>query len=111
MSGFVIVAIGLAAGLIIGLIILAIITLIFRWLWNTTMPAISNLKEITTVQAIKLIFIAAILFGIGWAGASFLEGISQSGAMGLIFFCAPGIILITLTWRYLIAPDLDKTAE
>ena len=42
-----------------------------------------------------------VLFGIGWAGASFLEGVAQSGAMGLILFCGPGILMMLLIWRYL----------
>lgn len=50
----------------------------------------------------------AVLFGIGWAGASFLEGIAQSGAMGLTFFTGGGVILLLLTWRYLIAPEFAK---
>jgi hypothetical protein len=54
---------------------------------------------------------AAILFGIGWAGASFLEGIAQSGAMALILFCGSGVVLMTLTWRYLVAPELSKSSE
>lgn len=52
-----------------------------------------------------------ILFGIGWAGASFMEGISQSGAMGLIFFCGPGVVMMILIWRFLIAPEFEKQAE
>lgn len=55
--------------------------------------------------------VLAILFGIGWAGASFLEGISQSGSMALIFFCSPGIVMIILLWRYLIAPELEKQTK
>ena len=51
--------------------------------------------------------VALILFGIGWAGASFLEGVPQSGAMGLVFFCGGGLILMLLTWRYLVAPGLE----
>ena len=51
--------------------------------------------------------IIAILFGIGWAGGSFLEGVAQSGAMGLIIFSGGGLILLLLTWRYLVAPELD----
>ena len=49
-----------------------------------------------------------VLFGIGWAGASFLEGIAQSGSMALILFCGSGIVLMTLTWRFLVAPELAK---
>ncbi len=44
-----------------------------------------------------------ILFGIGWASASFFEGVAQSGSMGLIFFSLPGFVLIVLSWR-LFAP-------
>ena len=47
-----------------------------------------------------------VLFGIGWAGASFLEGYPQSGSMALIFFSGSGVILMVLTWRYLVAPLL-----
>jgi hypothetical protein len=52
-----------------------------------------------------------ILFGIGWAGASFMEGISQSGAMALIIFCSSGIVMIILLWRYLIAPEFEKQSK
>ncbi|MGF1760275.1 hypothetical protein L4D76_20565 [Photobacterium sagamiensis] len=41
----------------------------------------------------------AILFGIGWAGASFFEGVAQSGSMGLMFFSIPGLLMIILAWR------------
>ena len=57
--------------------------------------------------ACLIIGIIAILFGIGWAGGSFLEGVAQSGAMGLIIFSGGGLILLLLTWRYLVAPELD----
>ena len=50
----------------------------------------------------------AVLFGIAWAGASFLEGIAQSGALGLILFSGGGVILMVLVWRYLVAPELAK---
>ena len=48
--------------------------------------------------------VLAILFGVGWAGASFLEGVPQSGAMGLTLFSGGGVIIMTLIWRYLVAP-------
>jgi len=54
--------------------------------------------------------VVAILFGIGWAGASFLEGIAQSGAMALMLFSGSGVILMVLTWRYLVAPELNPPA-
>ena len=55
-----------------------------------------------------IIGVIAILFGIGWAGASFMEGIAQSGAMGLMIFSGGGLVLILLTWRYLVAPELSQ---
>jgi hypothetical protein len=55
--------------------------------------------------------VIAVLFGIGWAGASFLEGYPQSGSMALVFFSGSGVIWMTLTWRYLVAPILGKQAK
>ena len=55
-----------------------------------------------------IVGIIAILFGIGWAGASFLEGVAQSGAMGLMIFSGGGLILMLLTWRFLVAPEFDR---
>ena len=52
--------------------------------------------------------VVAILFGIGWAGASFIEGIAQSGAMALMFFTGAGLIMMVLTWRFLVAPEFEK---
>lgn len=49
-----------------------------------------------------------VLFGIGWAGASYLEGISQSGSMGLTFFTGGGIVILLMAWRYLVAPKFDE---
>jgi hypothetical protein len=58
--------------------------------------------------ACLIIGIVAILFGIGWAGGSFLEGVAQSGAMGLMIFSGGGLILMLLTWRFLVAPEFDN---
>ena len=58
--------------------------------------------------ACLIIGIVAILFGIGWAGGSFMEGVAQSGAMGLMIFSGGGLILMLLTWRFLVAPELEK---
>ena len=41
------------------------ITRLFQWLWNTTMPELFHLKEVTFWQALKLLLIAAFLFGSG----------------------------------------------
>jgi hypothetical protein len=55
--------VGAIIGIAIGIVVLIVLGVILRWLWNTTLPEISGLREITTVQAIKLLFIAVILFG------------------------------------------------
>lgn len=57
--------IGMVAGLFIGLVILAIITLIFRWLWNTTLPDVFGVKTVTFWQAFRILLLSAILFGGG----------------------------------------------
>jgi hypothetical protein len=57
--------IGLIAGIIIGLIILAIVTLIFRWLWNSTLPDVFGLKSLSFWQAFKILLISSMLFGGG----------------------------------------------
>lgn len=41
---------------------------------------------------------------IGWSWASFAEGEPQSGAMGLVCFGLPGVILLNLVWKRLIVP-------
>jgi hypothetical protein len=77
----------------VGVFGLAYLSLLVRLKWYT--------------WACLIIGIVAMLFGVGWAGASFLEGIAQSGAMGLMIFSGVGLILMLLTWRYLVAPEFD----
>jgi len=55
--------VGAAMGILIGLVILAIFTVIFRWLWNTTMPDVFGMKSLTFWQALKILILAGILFG------------------------------------------------
>ncbi len=50
-----------------------------------------------------------VMFGIAWSGSSFIEGIPVSGAMGLTLFTGPGIIAMTLAWRYWVAPGLKAS--
>ncbi|MEW5919675.1 MAG: hypothetical protein AB1796_01745 [Bacillota bacterium] len=38
---------------------------LFQWLWNITMPEVFGLKILTYWQALRLLLIAAILFGSG----------------------------------------------
>jgi hypothetical protein len=55
--------IGLVMGLLFGILVLLILGWVLHWLWNTTIPDVFGAKRITVVQAIKLLFIASILFG------------------------------------------------
>lgn len=54
---------GAVIGLIIALVVIAIFAVVFRWLWNTTMPEVFGLKTLTFWQAIKILILAGILFG------------------------------------------------
>jgi hypothetical protein len=78
----------------IGVFSLAYLSLLVKLKWYTWAGLIAG--------------IVAILFGIGWAGGSFMEGVAQSGAMGLMIFSGGGLILMLLTWRFLVAPEFDK---
>jgi len=51
------------AFIVLGIGLLFILTQLFQWLWNITMPQVLNLKVITFWQAFRLLLIAAILFG------------------------------------------------
>ena len=56
--------VGVLLGLAIGVLFLLILALIMRWLWNTTLPHVfPGVREVDTVQAIKIMFLAALLFG------------------------------------------------
>lgn len=55
--------IGMILGVLIGLILLSILTLVFRWLWNTTVPDVFGVNSVTFWQAFKILLISAILFG------------------------------------------------
>ena len=50
----------------------------------------------------------AFLFGVAWAGSSLHEGVPASSAMGLMVFCGPAIIAMTLAWRFWVAPGLKS---
>jgi len=63
MDDYVAVAVGGLIGLAIGAILLFLLGFVLRYLWNTTLPEVLGVKPITTWQAIKILFIAAILFG------------------------------------------------
>ncbi|SHK47008.1 hypothetical protein SAMN02745123_01963 [Desulforamulus aeronauticus DSM 10349] len=44
-------------------LIVVVATVVFKWLWNTTIPQIFGLKEITYWQSLRLLLIAWLLFG------------------------------------------------
>ena len=54
---------GAIAGVIIGLILVAILVVIFRWLWNSTLPEVFGIREVSFWQAFKIMLLAGILFG------------------------------------------------
>jgi hypothetical protein len=55
--------IGAVVGIAIGALIVVIIVTIFRWLWNTTMPEVFGLKQLSFWQALKIMLLAGLLFG------------------------------------------------
>lgn len=55
--------VGLTLGVIIGIAILFVLGLVLRVLWNSTVPDVFGAKPVTTWQAVKLLFIASMLFG------------------------------------------------
>ena len=45
------------------LIAFVVFVLVFRWIWNRTVPAVFGLKEITFWQAVGILVLASILTG------------------------------------------------
>jgi hypothetical protein len=82
-----------------------------------TMLAIQGMVYVSMVIKLKwyaipilVTGVVLVLFGIAWAGSSFLEGYPQSAAMGLTLFGGTGLIVAVQAWRLLVAPGLKKTA-
>ena len=55
--------VGTVIGVLIALVLIAIIVVVFRWLWNTTMPDVFGVKQLTFGQALKILILASLLFG------------------------------------------------
>ena len=47
------------------LVFVVIVTALFQYLWNSTMPELFKLSHITFWEAFRLLLIAAMLFGVG----------------------------------------------
>ena len=54
---------GATVGIVIALILIAILVFVFRWLWNSTMPDVFGVKQLSFGQALKILVLAGILFG------------------------------------------------
>ena len=50
------------------LLVFSILPALLRWLWNITMPDVFGLKQITFWQAVRLLIISFLLFGIWGIG-------------------------------------------
>jgi len=46
--------------------IFVVMVFVFQLLWNTTMPQVFQLRQITFWQAFRLLLLAGILFGGSW---------------------------------------------
>ncbi len=55
--------IGVLLAILVAIGFFFLVVWLFKWLWNITMPMISNLKTVTYWQAFRLLVIASILFG------------------------------------------------
>jgi hypothetical protein len=81
-------------------------------LFTLTVIALAYLSMLVKLEwyawASLIIGAILVLFGFGWAGASFMEGYPQSGALALIVFSGTGVVMMVLTWRFLVAPLLSQ---
>jgi len=80
-----------------GVIALAYLSIVVRLQWYTWSSLVTG--------------VIAVLFGIGWLWASFLEGYPQSGSLGLIVFSGAGVVILVLTWRFLVGPVLANRSN
>jgi len=47
-------------------VIFSIVVFVFQLLWNTTMPQVFKLGQITFWQSLRLLLLASLLFGGTW---------------------------------------------
>jgi uncharacterized membrane protein YoaK (UPF0700 family) len=48
------------------IVIFTVMVFVFQLLWNTTMPQVFKLPQITFWQAFRLLLLASIIFGGSW---------------------------------------------
>ncbi|MFN7139866.1 MAG: hypothetical protein ACK4UN_11065 [Limisphaerales bacterium] len=48
------------------IVVFVVTVLVFQLLWNTTMPQVFKLPQITFWQGLRLLLLAGILFGGSW---------------------------------------------
>ena len=51
-----------------------------------------------------------ILFCIAWSTASIFEGVPRAASMGLLMFGGAGLVVLVLTWRFLIQKNARSAA-
>jgi hypothetical protein len=77
-------------------------------LFTLTVIALAYLSMLVKLEwyawASLIVGAILVLFGFGWAGASFMEGYPQSGSLALMVFSGTGVVMMVLTWRFLVAP-------
>ena len=50
-----------------------------------------------------------ILFAIAWSVGAVLEGVPRAGSMGMLLFGLPGIIITTLSLRFIVARKENRS--
>ncbi len=65
---------------------------------------LSRQYRLTWIALSGLVFgVLLILFSIAWGMGAVLEGVPRAASMGILFFGLPGIVLLTLTLRFITA--------
>lgn len=55
--------------------------------------------------------IVLVLFCVAWSVASMAEGEPRAASMGLLLFGAPGVAVLALTFRLLVAPAARRVED
>jgi len=71
--------VGAAVGILAALVLIALLVVVFRWLWNTTMPEVFGVRQLTFGQALTTPIPTSILFG-GHRVADVPRGVAKESA-------------------------------